>query len=80
MRVDRHATVEQLIDVLLALVRHCAARFRRRFANADAPVLALVDELEFARWHRAAKRPSTAIEDLDAFFDLDQFPDEGFHA
>ena len=63
----------QIFDFHLALTRHWAARFRRRFINEDAGVFGLCEELDFAQFCRGLKEPiDTELQvwhegDLDLF-------------
>jgi len=63
----------QIFDFHLAFARHWAARFRRRFINADAGVFSLADEVDFLKFCRELKSPihsgpqAWREEDLDLF-------------
>ena len=48
----------QIFDLHLAFTRYWAARFRRRFINADAGVFSLADEVDFAKFCRDLKKPT----------------------
>ncbi len=69
----------QVLDLHLALMRHWAARFRRRFINVDAGVFSLAEELDFAQWCRDLKKPidpelqAWREEDLDLFEGVTKF-------
>lgn len=47
----------KLRDVARGLVLHLAARFRRRFVRADAPVFTLAQEIDFAGFCRRLGEP-----------------------
>lgn len=67
----------KLRDVARGLVLHLAARFRRRFVRADAPVFTLAQEIDFAGFCRRLGEPlDPEIEalidaNLDIFEDVD---------
>jgi hypothetical protein len=48
----------QIFDLHLAFTRYWAARFRRRFINADAGVFSLADEVDFLKFCRELKKPT----------------------
>jgi hypothetical protein len=48
-----------MTDFHVALARYLVARFKRRFTNADSPVLSFADERDFAKFCRELKRPIT---------------------
>jgi hypothetical protein len=63
----------QIFDFHLGFAHHWAARFRRRFIDADAGVFNLCEEFEFRRWSRDLEKPTDpelqawCEEDLDLF-------------
>ena len=68
----------QIFDFHLAFTRHWAARFRRRFINADLGVFSLADEVDFLKFCRELKKPTDTELQACCEEDLDLF--EGFES
>jgi hypothetical protein len=68
----------QIFDFHLGFAHHWAARFRRRFIDADTGVFNLCEEFEFRRWSRDLE---TQIDpELQAWHEEDLDPFEGFES
>ena len=70
--------IGQIFDLHLAFARHWAARFRRRFINADAGVFSLADEVDFLKFCRELKKPTDSEPQAWREENLDPF--EGFES